>query len=130
MNCLNSHPAHISNIFGQMVTSWKTCNPEALKAIHKANEENHQFLFMPADLKLKYIRDMKAANFVASNGKAIDLLAIERQAFEQNQFLLAKTAESKKPIKKKAYQKALKPLARALHVPEHESAKGKYLGEV
>lgn len=103
-----SHPSHINNVLGKMIQSWIICNPEALRAIHKVNQKNQDFLFMPADLKLKFIRDMKVANFKDSSGNNIDLLSIEREAHQQKALLLANTAKSETLSGKKATQKALR----------------------
>jgi hypothetical protein len=95
---------HINCILGAMIKNWETTNPEALKAIDKVNKENHEFLFMPAELKLKYIRDMKAANFKDSKGNKIDLLTIEREASSQKPPFVKKHPDLRKPVVKKAYQ--------------------------
>lgn len=129
MNCLNAHPAHISNILGHVIKNWTTVNPEALRAICKVNKENHDFLFMPSELKLKFIRDMKASNFKDSNGNTINLLCIEKEALQQKAALSSKTEVSEKISGKKAVQNALRDTRGRIHVDGHE-VKDKPLGEV
>lgn len=119
---------HINNVLGALAKEWRRTNPEALRAIEKVNRENHGFLFMPVEIKLKFIRDVRAANFQDSQGKTIDLLSIERDAFQQKAAIAEKTPVLSKSIAKKAYQKSFKAKtdASCAHACAGEA---KYLGE-
>lgn len=125
---MKGESSHVSQILGGWILRMAEVKPSIVKAIKKVNDANDNFLLKPPIELQAEIMAYRNKSFRCSDGKTLDLTAIERGATFQTSTgdgkkpnLSGNTRPRRRKIVAKAYQASLPGIE-----PKHQDLGGIY----